>query len=233
MIRARALVAAAIAGCAVACSLRPGDSCPETSRCIELELDAIPSHTIDQVTLDVVYGGVHDTLTIDAVGGAIRLPTTIPLTFDVADTSLLEIGIIAAGKLNGRVVGADARSTRLQQGDHDSLLMLLFAVEPCTETAVYCGGTLGLQADFQTLYRCTGGLPTYYARCSTGCFERTGQPAQCFGLGPCVDGGTYCGGNKLDGDPNTLYVCKDRVGTAPRLCPNGCRPAGIGLDACI
>jgi hypothetical protein len=39
----------------------------------------------------------------------------------------------------------------------------------------------------------------------------------------CVVGGKYCGGDKLVGDPSTLYVCNaDGSGTVLEQCANGC-----------
>jgi hypothetical protein len=44
----------------------------------------------------------------------------------------------------------------------------------------------------------------------------------CRGGPLCQDGGNYCGGDKVDGDPKTLYVCMSGLGTKPRECPDGC-----------
>lgn len=41
--------------------------------------------------------------------------------------------------------------------------------------------------------------------------------------GRCVENGTYCGGDKVPGDPNTLYRCNaDGTVTAIERCANGC-----------
>jgi hypothetical protein len=87
-------------------------------------------------------------------------------------------------------------------------------------------------ASFTTLYRCSRGVPTFSARCSDGCSPHYSEGGECVGLGLCRDGGTYCGGHVLDGDPNTLYVCRSLDPTDPTLCPRGCQVRGDGDDAC-
>lgn len=42
------------------------------------------------------------------------------------------------------------------------------------------------------------------------------------GGGSCVVGGSYCGGDKLSGDPNTLYRCTGGTPTVLSHCANGC-----------
>ena len=233
MTAARALLAVAgAAGLLAACHFGPEDRCQGGTTCVDLEVDGYPFNEIDQLTFDVVYGTRHANTTIDA-GGAISLPTSVPLTFALTDPTPIDVSLIAAGRLGGHVLGADARTIRLQLGDHTSITLLLSHVLPCTEGAVYCGGTGDIQAEIRTLYRCTGGLPVYYAQCTSACSPHFTEHGECIGLALCTDGGHYCGGNKLDGDPNTLYVCKDFDATAPRQCPNGCTvSAADGADAC-
>ena len=49
----------------------------------------------------------------------------------------------------------------------------------------------------------------------------------------CVPGGFYCGGDKLDGDPQTLYKCQPNgSGTVAKSCPNGCQVNPGTDDAC-
>jgi len=233
MTAARALLAVAGAAAVLAaCHLGPEDRCGAATTCVNVEVNGYPFKEIDQLTFDVVYGTRHANTTIDA-GGAISLPTSVPLTFALTDPALIDVELIAAGKLGGRVLGADARSIQLQLGDQISATLLLFSIRACTEGAVYCGGTGDIIAESQTLYRCTGGLPVYYARCAEACSPHFTDHGECVGLGLCSDGGHYCGGNKLDGDPSTLYVCKDFDATAPVLCPSGCViRGGDGSDAC-
>jgi hypothetical protein len=49
----------------------------------------------------------------------------------------------------------------------------------------------------------------------------------------CVAGGTYCGGNKIKGDANTLYRCNaDGTGTAVEKCAKGCSINPGRNDSC-
>lgn len=51
--------------------------------------------------------------------------------------------------------------------------------------------------------------------------------------GSCVVGGSYCGGDKLAGDPDTLYRCNaDGTGTVIRKCENGCSVNPGRDDSC-
>lgn len=54
------------------------------------------------------------------------------------------------------------------------------------------------------------------------------------GGGGCVAGGSYCGGNKLVGNRNTLYLCNaDGTGTVRRTCANGCSLNSGRDDSCL
>ncbi|MCW5833953.1 MAG: hypothetical protein KIS78_16255 [Labilithrix sp.] len=69
-------------------------------------------------------------------------------------------------------------------------------------------GTLACRADGLTLERCADGGFTLVARCGGGCADASGATsASCNAPIPCVTGGSYCGGDKLDGDPDVLYRC--------------------------
>ena len=59
-----------------------------------------------------------------------------------------------------------------------------------------------------------------------GCTVRVGIDDGCDG-GPerCVEGGFYCGGNEVVGDPRSLYRCQGGVGVDRMMCPNGCMVA--------
>ena len=51
--------------------------------------------------------------------------------------------------------------------------------------------------------------PTVRGVCTYGCILRPGLDDTCRGGGGiCSVGGFYCGGDKLDGDPQTLYKCQ-------------------------
>jgi hypothetical protein len=227
----RTLVAgAAVAGVLAACS--DADPCAGATTCVRLDVSSAFIETIDQLELDVVYEGLHATTTTGTAGDPVGLPLALSLTLDLPSSPLIHIDLVAAGRLDGRVLAADVASTTVQQGTHAAIDIFLEPIEPCTETALYCGNINGPLGEGQTLYRCTGGIPIFYARCSSGCFPHSGVGGECVGLGRCRDGGTYCGGHALDGDPNVLYVCQSFDGITPRLCPHGCLVHGDGDDAC-
>ncbi len=49
----------------------------------------------------------------------------------------------------------------------------------------------------------------------------------------CVQGGLYCGGDKLHGDANTLYRCKaDGTGAVEQSCAHGCKVNSGQDDSC-
>jgi hypothetical protein len=49
----------------------------------------------------------------------------------------------------------------------------------------------------------------------------------------CVTGGAYCGGDKLDGDTNTLYRCNGAAApTVIEVCANGCSVSSGRDDSC-
>lgn len=223
---------ATVAACLAACSSTP-DPCAGATTCVQVDVISSVIETIDQLELDVVYGGVHATITTGAVGDPRDLPLSTAIILDLPGSSLISIDVVAAGKLGGLVLGGNAVSTTVQPGHQAEAIIYLLPVTPCIEGALYCGGTSSIFADTRTLYRCTGNVPIFYARCSSGCIDSsTSDNAECFGSGLCRDGGTYCGGHVVDGDPNTLYVCMNLDATTPTHCPNGCLVRGDGLDAC-
>ena len=94
----------------------------------------------------------------------------------------------------------------------------------CVAGGQYCGGNR-LTGDRSTLYRCNGSAaPTVIARCTAGCqIMPAGSDDMCRGAGGCVAGGRYCGGNKVSGDPRTLYRCTGgSAGTPVQHCESGC-----------
>jgi hypothetical protein len=69
--------------------------------------------------------------------------------------------------------------------------------------------------------------------CAGGCLVRATVADVCRAVGgACTDGGLYCGGDKLDGDPQTLYRCAAGVGTAPTPCLHACDVRVGRDDAC-
>jgi hypothetical protein len=238
----RALVAGAVGAAALAACATPQDRndlgipggtdpCADVDTCVRLDVNSTVIQTIDQLELDLVYAGYHATTTTGTIGQPIDVPFSIPVRLNLPGSPLIDIAIVAAGKLGGQVLGAGAESTTVQQGHHALASIFLEPSLPCTEGGLYCGGS-HVAGDPRSIYRCTGGAPIYYFRCSSGCIAQTGEDAECIGLGLCHDGGTYCGGHIIDGEPNTLYVCSSFEGTDPTPCPNGCQVRADGNDAC-
>ena len=238
MIRVRGTLALAVAGGLAACTPRgtpivDSDPCDvATSTCVTLEIEGVNVPAIDQLQLEITFGEFRSTTTTGTLGTEVPLPTTTTLMIDLPSTSTFDVGLLAIGKLNGLVVGEAYRSKTVYMGEHTSVFLDLQQLLPCTEGALYCSSINGLYAQIGTLYRCVGGIPSYYAHCTNSCYSSTSTGAVCLGRDLCSEGGTYCGGTQVDGDPNTLYVCHTYQGTNPMPCTRGCDIRGGGHDAC-
>jgi len=208
------------------------DPCEDiTGTCLVVEIESESIDRVDQLELDVLYGGFHGTTTTRASGGGVvTLPLTTAVVLDVATTEPLRIGVVAAGKLAGTVRGTGAASAVLEPGAHPTVTIELAPAEPCVAGDLHCGGDM-LAGDPNTLYQCnSGGVPLARGACTAGCVVRPNDDT-CRGTpGTCVDGGFYCGGDKLDGDPQTLYRCSAGVGVAGVVCADGCIVAPPGMD---
>lgn len=102
---------------------------------------------------------------------------------------------------------------------------------PCRPARLTCGGeTIAGRAD--TLYRCNqDGTTTVVARCANGCAARAPEEDDaCEPPTPCVVGGYYCGGDKINGDPDVLYRCVGGGATVFERCANGCTVGAPGTD---
>lgn len=176
----RALAAGAAAGALAACG--HSDPCASGVSCVNLVIDSIRIQTIDQLELDVVYDGHHGTTTLGTAGDSFGLPIMVPLTLDVPGSPLIDVSLIVAGKLGGHVLGAGGDSTTVQRGSQTSTLVLIDPFTPCIEGELYCSLSLDLLgADSEVLYRCTGGVPIFSMRCSSGCNPYGGAHGQCAG----------------------------------------------------
>lgn len=210
------------------------DPCAGAATCIRVDVHSSTVSTIDQLELDVLYGDLHATTTTQAGGGhTTSLPFATAILLDVSGSDPLAISVVAAGKLGANVLGAGAGSTTITPEHHASLELELAPIEACTAGALYCGGDK-LAGDPQVLYQCnTGGVPLARGRCAAGCTTRPGKDDQCIAsAGTCRDGGLYCGGDKLPGDPQTLYLCMAGAATGSTLCANGCVIHASDNDAC-
>jgi hypothetical protein len=218
----RRLLVIALAGCGSA------NPCDEVAgRCIALHVDSATVARIDHLELDIVYGDRHGTATTG--DGVVDLPLVTAI--EVTGSGTLAVGIVAAGKLAGVVLGTGAAQTTLAPNAHVEVALELAAVADCQAGAYYCGGDM-LAGDPQTLYQCNGGgVPLARGVCRHGCTVRPTQDDQCDGgPEPCKEGGFYCGGDKLAGDPQSRYRCSGGVGVDRVICPDGCVVAPEGFD---
>jgi hypothetical protein len=222
------LAVVVLAGCS------DDDPCADKATCVRVDVRSATVARIDQLELDILYGDRHATTTTQAAGGrTTSLPLATAIVLDVPGTDPVAVGIVAAGKLGARVLGTGAASATLAPHDHAAVDLELTPIDDCNAGAFYCGGDM-LAGDPQTLYQCNaGGVPLARGRCAYGCLVRPGKDDVCRGGGgTCRDGSTYCGGDKLDGDPGSLYVCMAGAATAPRACAGGCVVRAGDDDVC-
>jgi hypothetical protein len=218
----RALCLLALVGCSA-------DPCEDVDgSCITLHVESQSVDRIDHLELDILYGDRHSTVTTS--DGVSDLPVVTAIEFDA--TTTLRVGIVAAGKLSGVVLGTAADSLTLEPSTHAELTLELAPVAECNPAGLYCGGNK-LAGDPDTLYACNpGGVPLARGYCVHGCLVRPpGMADQCDGGEmPCIEGGFYCGGDKLDGDPQSRYRCSGGVGVDRTFCPDGCVVGPPGED---
>lgn len=225
--------ALAAAAAAVACGEAPDPCEGSTGTCLAVTVTQQGGGRIDQLELDILYGDLHDAVTT-AAEGAVELPVTTAIRLGVPSPGPEIAAIVVAAKLGGAVIGTGAASPELPPGGRASVEIALAPPEDCVAGSFYCGGDR-LAGDPGVLYVCNaGGVPFARGRCASECVVNVSNDDACRGVGgPCVEGGFYCGGNKLDGDPRSLYRCVGGVGRDRRDCANGCaiRPPGQD-DAC-
>jgi hypothetical protein len=198
------------------------DPCEGLTTCIQVDVSSDTVERIDHLELDIQYGEHHAaTTTTPSGGGTVDLPLSTAVEFDT--TTPLEVGIVAAGKLSGNVLGTGAASTTIEPDARTTLRIVLGPVADCQNGGRYCGGD-SLAGDPDTVYTCnTGGAPVSRGKCLGTCRTRPGADDICVAAnGPCIEGGLYCGGDKVDGDPSTLYRCTGGVGVVVKECAKGC-----------
>ncbi len=231
--RARAAGAAAVlAVWLIGCG--DDDPCDGATTCVRVDVRSATFQRIDQLELDILYGDRHATTTTPATGSRTTpLPLATAIVLDMTGSEPIAVGVVAAGKLGGAVLGTGAAQVTVAPRDHMAIEIELSPAEDCNAGGLYCGGDK-LAGDPRTLYQCNGGgVPLARGACAFDCLVRTGQDDACRGGGgTCRDGGFYCGGDKLDGDPQTLYVCMAGAGTAPKKCADGCVVRTDDDDAC-
>jgi hypothetical protein len=230
MIRRALSTALLLAGCG-------GDADPCEAidgTCLAVRVDSAEDAEIDQLELDLLYGGIHATTSTQADGGrVVSLPVVTAIELEVSAPDPLPVGVVAAGKRGGRVIGTGAASASVAAGERGSIEIRLDPPAECVAGGLYCGGDK-LAGDPDTLYQCNaGGVPLARGACTAGCEVRPADDDVCRGDGgPCSEGGSYCGGDELDGDPQSLYRCEGGAGVDPVVCPDGCEVRPGQDDAC-
>jgi len=103
----------------------------------------------------------------------------------------------------------------------------------CKNKGYYCGGD-GLNLSVDTLYYCSaaGATPTVSKQCAFCVTMPSGQDDACSTSGSCsaVTTGYYCGSDKIGGNSNTLYYCKNGEPSGATYCSSGCYTASSGSD---
>jgi hypothetical protein len=212
-----------------ACADDPDPCAAITGTCVTVRVDGDVG-PIDQLEVDVLYGDRHATTSTQADGGrAVSLPVVTAIAVD--HDAALVVSIVVAGKLGGDTLGTGGAAAALDPGARATLDVLLTAPQACTAGGFYCGGDK-VAGDPDVLYECNGGgVPLARGRCAGGCAVEPADDDTCRAAGgTCVDGGFYCGGDKLDGDPQTLYTCEGGVGIDGVECADGCVVAPAGQD---
>lgn len=217
-----ALVVLGLASCATS------DPCDAVSgTCVTLHVSSPTVGSIDQLELDLSWGDHHGTTTLEP-GGTAALPLVTAVA--IAGTAP-RLAVVGAGKLSGQVLGTGANATPL--ADRATLELVLADPGSCVAGARYCGGDkLAGMAD--TVYECNGGgVPIARGACAAGCITRPTLDDACAAAnGACVEGGLYCGGDKLAGDPQTLYRCNGGTGTVVMECATACEIKSGSDDSC-
>jgi len=194
--------------------------------CVTLHVTSPEVTRVDALAVDLLAGAFHGASTTK---GAASLP--LETAVELALPGDLDLGIVAAGELEGSVLGTGYTRLTVADGAHIAAHLELAAPAACTDGALYCGGE-ALAGGSDTLYRChTDGAPEARGVCAGGCLIRPAKGDTCAGAGgTCFDTGLYCGGDKLDGDPQSLYRCMTGAGTLVMTCANGCVIGSPGHD---
>jgi len=202
--------------------------------CLAVHVTSATVRDIDRLDVAVTVGAVHGSATT-ARTGATSLPAVTAIELGSSITAPVDVHVAIDAERGGAVVGSGTAATVLGPGQHGSVEVRLgapvdggapdLAGPACFPGGFYCGGDK-LAGDPGTLYRCDApSPPTVRGVCTYGCILRPGLDDTCRGGGGvCTTGGFYCGGDKLDGDPQTLYKCQaDGTGAVAKTCPNGCQ----------
>jgi len=211
--------------------------------CIAVHIRSSTLHDVDRLDLAVTVGSARGHAST-AGAGATPLPATTAVELGASVTAPTAVRIAVDAERGGAVVASGSAATVVGPGQHLALDVHLgapsdggapdLAGPECVPGGFYCGGDK-LTGDPGTLYRCDApAAPTVRGVCAAGCILRPGLDDTCRGGGgTCTTGGFYCGGDKLDGDPQTLYKCQaGGTGVVSKTCPNGCQVNPGTDDTC-
>jgi hypothetical protein len=228
--------------CILAAACSRVDPCAGISgACLAVHVTSSTVSALDELDFAVVVGAVHG----DATLAATSLPAVTAVELGSSITAPVEVHVAVDGQRAGAILASGAASTTMSPGEHASVDVRLgspiadggapdLAGADCSPGGFYCGGDK-LTGDPGTLYRCDApAAPSVRGVCTFGCILRPGLDDECRGGGGiCTTGGFYCGGDKVDGDPQTLYKCQaNGTGALFKTCPNGCQINPGTDDAC-
>ena len=216
--------AAALALALAACAADDDPCAGVDGACLTVRVESASVARIDALELDVLYGDRHAyATTAPAGGGAVALPVLTAIAIAIDGDAPVDVGVVAAGKLGAQVVGTGAAQTTVAPGARVALTIELSPIGACVDGGLYCGGDK-LAGDADTLYVCdVDGVPKARGRCVGGCIVSPTADDTCRGVGgPCTNGGFYCGGDELDGDPRVLYRCEGGAGVRVETCADRC-----------
>jgi hypothetical protein len=224
----RALVLLVLGACGGDDGVDPCASIAGTCLAIRVESPSIDH--VDELELDILHADLHDTVAVPT-GGEVSLPLLTAIALRPTPAGPTRIDVVAAGLLDGAVLGTAHGSNTLGPDQHGVLALSLAPPPGCDLGTYYCGG-VELSGAVDTVYECTATVPTARGRCPGQCVAHPTLGDTCAGVGgTCIQGGLYCGGDKLDGDPSTLYECSAAgTGINPEPCARGCVVAPPGSD---
>jgi len=249
--------AVAVALCIAGCAGEPCDGLAGT--CVSVHVASSPTvSVVDRLDFLITFGPNHGSASVAVPSGQLPVGTAVEL--GELGMPSATVRVIVHGEQAGSLVGAGEGSVTLADGAHTALHLSLGPEEPpdlatgdaapgdaatdgdagpvqtqtCMPGGLYCGGDQ-LAGASNSLYRCVAGAPPELrGACANGCVVRPGLDDACYGGGAaCVVNGLYCGGDKVTGDPRTLYRCTSSGVPAPvMLCPNACVVVAGADDKC-
>lgn len=200
------------------------DPCADaTTACVVVELSG-PIAGLDTIAFDVAYGELHDTISLPAT----ELPAITAIRIDAPTPTIIQV--LATPRAGQTPLGGGYDATPALANPERARLALALdpAASACEPASRACGQDAGSLGDPSTVYRCDAeGLPASRGRCAHGC-----RDGNCLPGSACVVGGEYCGGDKVTGDPQTLYRCTNvsGTGTVIRECATRCIVSPPGQD---